>query len=161
MSNNLPVPAQQEELPITQDEGFCGEFHDMDLSKLKDLTFVVGVSQGDRNKCKVLSSTIHGPYNFYEMCEEVGKTYKEHQHHLKPLILDKNSAKAPKFLDAGTVDYIEAHYFDIITSGLLNGFFDDNSKEFTCVAGVVEADNYDDPTKPQVETPAEEVDVVK
>ena len=158
MSNNLPVPTQQQqqddELPVTQDENFCGEFHDMDLSKLKDLTFIVGVSSGDRNKCKVLSSTIHGPYSFYEMVEEVGRTWKDHQHHVKPIILDKNSKKTPKFLDQGTVDYIEAHYFDIITSGMLGGDFDED-KQFTCVAGITEADNYDDPTR----TPTEDVSV--
>ena len=152
MSDNLPVV--QEELPVTQDENFVGELEVMDLSKLIDLTFIVGVSSGDRNKCKVLSSTIHGPFNFYEMCEEVGRTWQEHQHHIKPIILDKDSKKTPKFLDAGTVDYIEAHYFDIITAGML---LTENNEEFTCVAGITEADDYDNPIKPQIEAPAGDV----
>src|ERR1035437_6544564 len=99
MSNNLPVPTQQnDDLPVKSGEDFIGEIEVMDLSKLKDLTFIVSVSAGDRNKCKVLASTIHGPYNFYEMCEEVGSMWKEHQHHAKATVLGKDSKKTPKFL---------------------------------------------------------------
>ncbi len=158
MSNNLPVPTQQnDELPVKSGDDFIGEIEVMDLSKLKELTFIVSVSKGDRNKCQVLASTIHGPYNFFEMCEEVGSMWKEHQHHAKATVLGKNSKKTPKFLDQNTIDYIEAHYFDIITEGMLNGEFDEQ-KEYTCQAGIVEADNYDDPTKPpQIEAPTGDV----
>jgi hypothetical protein len=146
--SNLPVPAENDELPV-KGEGFIGELEVMDLSKLKDLTFIVGVSAGDRNKCKILASTIHGPYNFYEMCEEVGKMWKEQNHHAKATILNKNSKKTPKFLDENTIDYIEAHYFDIITEAMLDGVFDEQ-KEYTCQAGIVEAE---DPNAPQIEAP--------
>ena len=161
MSNNLPVPVQNDELPVKSGEDFIGEIEVMDLSKLKDLTFVVSVSKGDRNKCQVLASTIHGPYDFYEMCEEVGSMWKNHQHHAKATVLGKDSNKTPKFLDLNTIDYIEAHYFDIITEAMLDGTFD-KDKEFTCQAGIVEADSYDDPTKPALqEAPVKDISVTQ
>ena len=54
---------------------------------------------------------------------------------------------APKFLDENTVDYIEAHFEDIVTESMLDGVFDD-IKEYTCRAGVVEGDNEDNPLAP-------------
>jgi hypothetical protein len=138
MSNN--------DLPVNTSEDFLAEAEVMDLSSINGESFLVGVSQGDRNKCKFLSSTVHGPYSFYEMCEEVGVMWREHQHHAKVTILTKERNKAPKFLDENTTEYIEAHYADIITEGLLGGAFDE-VKEYTCKAGVVEADDTDDPRK--------------
>lgn len=137
MSNNLPV---------TQDENFVGEFHNMDLSPLKDKVFIVSVATGDRNKCKFLASTVHGPYSFFDMVSEVGNMWNNFQHHARVTILETDSTKAPKFLDEGTIDYIEAKYIDIVTDGMLSGHFD-AAGECTCVAGVIEADTSDDPRK--------------
>ena len=131
------------DLPVKSGDDFLAECEVMDLGELHDKTFIVGVSQGERSKCKFLSSTVYGPYTFYEMCEEVGVMWQEHQHHAKVTILGKDKTKAPLFLDENTVDYVEAHFADIITDGLLEGVFDDI--EYTCKAGVVEADNSDDP----------------
>jgi hypothetical protein len=137
-------------LPVKTGEDFIGEFEVMDLSSLKDSMFVVAVSNGDRNKCKFLASTVHGPYTFFEMCEEVGMMFKEHQHHAKVTILSKDSTKAPKFLDENTIDYIEAKYVDIVTEGMLDGVFDE-TKEYTCKVGINEADTSDDPRQPKTE----------
>ena len=138
MSNN--------DLPTNTSENFIADFEVMDLSDLKDKLFIVAASQGDRNRCKFLSSTVHGPYNFLEMVDEVGSMYRDHQHHAKVTILSKDRDQAPKFLDENTTDYIEAHYADIITEGLFEGAFDQD-KEFTCKANIVDADTSDDPRK--------------
>jgi hypothetical protein len=111
---------------------------------LRDKQFLVAVNQGDRSGVKFLCSTIRGPYSFEEMCEAIGVMWKIHQHHGKAIILQKDAAAAPKYLDENTIDYIEANFEDIITESMLNGVFDDD-KEYTCRAGVVEGDNSDNP----------------
>lgn len=133
-------------LPVKTGDDFVGEFEVMNLDALRDKTFIVAVSTGDRNKVKQLASTMHGPYDFYEMCEEVGVMYKELQHHSKVTILNKDRTVLPQILDENTVDYIEAHYLDIITEGLLDGAFEEK-QEYTCQAGIVEADASEDPRK--------------
>jgi hypothetical protein len=136
-------------LPVKSDENFIAECESMDLSDLKDHSYIVGVSQSDRSGPKFLSSTVRGPYTFVEMCEEVGVMWIEHQHHSKVTILQKDRNKPSKFLDENTVDYIEAHYTDIVTEAMLDGLFDEE-KEFTCRAGIVE-DFADDPRAPKTE----------
>jgi hypothetical protein len=148
-----------QDLPVKDGEDFVGEFEVMDLSDLKDKSFIVGVSSGERDRCRFLSSTVHGPYNFYEMCEEVGVMWKDHQHHAKVTILEKDKTKAPKFLGVSTIDYIEAKYLDIITEGMLEGVFDE-VKEYTCRADIKDSDVSDDPRKQvKEEAPAEEEDM--
>ena len=127
----------EDNLPVKDSENFCGEFETMKLDELYDKMFLVAASTGDRNKCKFLSSTVHGPYTFYEMCEEVGQMYCVHNHHAKITILGKDSTKAPIFLDETATDYIEAHYVDLVTDGLLQGEFE--KKEYTCRPGLIEA----------------------
>ncbi len=107
---------QTNPVPLTQDENFIAEHHEgeMDMSSLYDKQFVVAVNQGDRNKCKHLSSTLCGPFDFVGMVEVVGKMYADHQHHAKATILQPEYGKLAKFLDAGTTDYIEAHWEDIV-----------------------------------------------
>lgn len=109
VDKNLPVP-------LTQSEDFVAEFHDkeMDLSVLHDKNFIVAVNTGDRNKCKLLASTLTGPYNFTEMVELVGQMYRDHQHHAKVTLLHKEYGKRASFLDAGTTDYLEAHWENVI-----------------------------------------------
>ena len=143
-----------ENLPVKTGDDFVGELETMDLSELKDKSFVVAVSTGDRNKCKFLSSTIRGPYSFEEMVEQVGTTWRQHQHHVKVTLLEKDPKKAAKFLDENTVDYIEAHYEDIIVESMLGGAFD---KDFTCRANVVEVDLSEDP-RAKKEEPKEETE---
>lgn len=133
MSTNL-------NLPVKSGDDFIGELETMDLSALKGETYLVAVSTGDRNKTKFLPSTIRGPFTFEEMCETVGVMWKEHQHHAKVVILSKDLAEALKTLDENTVDYIEAHFQDIITESMLDGVFDE-IKEFTCRPGISEDDN--------------------
>jgi hypothetical protein len=141
MSQNL-------NLPVKKGDDFVGELETMDLTELKDKQFLVAVSQGDRSGVKFLCSTLRGPYTFEEMCESVGVIWREHQHHAKAVICQKDLKAAPKFLDENTIDYIEAHFEDIITEAMLDGVFDD-MKDYTCRAGVVEGDNSDNPLAEQ------------
>lgn len=127
----------EENLPATQDN-FLAEVEVMDLTPIKDKSFIVAVGTGDPNSVKFLCSTVHGPYDFVEMLQEVGDMWMEHQHHAKVIVLGKDSKKRVQMLDANTTDYIECHYADIITEEMLGGAFD--SKEFTCVAGTVVAE---------------------
>lgn len=114
---------------------FFAEAETMDLSPIRDKSFCVAVGTGDPNKVKFLCSTIHGPYNFAEMVQEVGDMWVHHQHHAKAIILDKDPKAKVQLLDANTIDYLEAHYVDVIMEETLANF---ESKEFTCVAGTVE-----------------------
>lgn len=129
MTNNLPVKTS---------EDFVAEFETMDLTDLKDRQYVVAINQGDRSGPKFVCSTVKGPYSFEEMCETVGVMWRKHQHHAKVVILEKEADKPTKILDENTVDYIEAHYEDIVTESMLGGVFDD-VKEYTCRANIVEA----------------------
>jgi hypothetical protein len=81
---------------------------------------------------------------FEEMCESVGVMWKEHQHHAKVIVCQKDPSAAPKYLDGNTIDYIEANFDDIITESMLGGIFN-AEKEFTCRAGVIEGSNEDNP----------------
>lgn len=123
MSNNLPV----------KKENFLAEVETMDLTPIKDKMFLVAVATGKPDGIKFLCSTVHGPYNFVEMVQEVGDMWQNHQHHAKAIILDKDPNKAVETLDENTIDYIECHYVDIITETMLDGAF--NEKQYTCVAG--------------------------
>lgn len=116
-----PSATSQQAVPLTQDPGYCAELDGrvMDFSAVQDKSFIVAVHTGDRNKAKLLASTIHGPYDFYEMVEQVGSMYATEQHHAKVFVLEKDVKKAPIFLDEGTIDYIEANWQDILTTGLL------------------------------------------
>ena len=122
--------------PVSEEQReFLAEAEVMDLSPIKDKTYVVAVGTGDPNKVKFLCSTIHGPYNFTEMCQEVGEMWVQHQHHAKVIIMEKDPKSKVLLLDGNTIDYIEAHYVDIIMEETLAGFED---KEFTCTAGTIE-----------------------
>lgn len=133
-SGTAPTLAPVEEVSSEQKE-FLAEVEVMDLTPIKDKTYMVAVGTGDPNKVKFLCSTVHGPYNFTEMCQEVGEMWTQHQHHAKVVILEKDSKKKVLLLDANTIDYIECHYVDIIMEETLAGF---EEKEFTCVAGTIE-----------------------
>lgn len=136
-SNNL-------NLPVKQGDDFIGELETMDLSSLKSQSFMVSVNQGDRNGVKYLCTAQRGPFTFEEMCEAVGVMWKEEQHHAKATVCEKDFKAKLKFLDQNTIDYIEAHFQDIITESMLEGVFDDD-KEYTCRAGVIEDSNEDNP----------------
>jgi len=141
------------DLPVKKTEEFLAEVEVMDLSHLKNGSFIVAVATGDGKAFKLLGSTVHGPYSFVEMLQEVGDMWATHQHHAKVIILDRNPASATQVLDENTVDYIECHYNDIIVEEMIGGAFD--NKEFTCKAGMLEDDGLD-PRRKKVE---EETDV--
>lgn len=123
-------------LPVKTGDDFIGELETMDLSELKKgQQFMVSVSNGDRNGVTYVSSAQRGPFTFEEMCEAVGVMWKEHQHHAKVVICEKDFTKDLKYLDENTIDYIEAHFQDIITESMLDGVFDE-IKDYTCRAGV-------------------------
>jgi len=133
--------------PMTQDEEFCAELFGgaMDFSKLINEQFIVAVNTGDRNRQKLLASTIRGPFDFYEMVESVGAMWAREQHHAKVYLLTKDFEKAPSFLDIGTIDYLEANWEDIVAQGILEteliGFEDD---EDVVPAGAIEVNEEDD-----------------
>lgn len=107
--------------PVTQEDDYCAELdgRKIDFGHLVEKTFLVAVSTGDRNKPKLLASTMRGPFDFYEMCEAVGSMYEREQHHAKVYILEKSFEKGIGFLDCGTVDYIESAWKDIVCTGVL------------------------------------------
>ena len=115
-------------VPVTQDESYCADLDGraMDFTKLLNETFIVAVSTGDRNKPKLLASTIHGPFDFYEMVEQVGCMYARDAHHAKVYTLVKEADKPVMFLDEGTIDYIEANWESIIVDGILESALVDN-----------------------------------
>ena len=127
-SQNLPVK--------TDTDNFIAEFETMKLDELKDKVFLVAVSSGDRNGPKFVSSTIRGPYDFYDMIEQVGVMWRENQHHAKVVLAEKDPNKKLQRLDQNTTDYIEAHYDNIAVEGLLEGVFEED-KEYTCKANIL------------------------
>jgi hypothetical protein len=146
MSQGVNIPAQNPNmnLPVKTGDDFIGELEVMDLTELKDKQFLVAVSSHDRNGPKFVCSSIRGPFTFEEMCEAVGVTWQEHQHHCKVIILQKDFKAKSLHLDENTIDYIEAHFQDIITESMLDGVFDE-VKDYTCRAGVVQDDGSENP----------------
>lgn len=141
-------PAVNVNLPVKTGDDFVGELETMDLTELKGKDYMVAVNQGDRGGVKFVCSTIRGPYSFEEMCETVGVMWREHQHHAKVIVCQKDQKTKPVLLDENTIDYIEAHFQDIITESLLDGVFDEQ-KDYTCRAGVIEGSNEDNPLAPE------------
>lgn len=141
-------------LPVKTGDDFVGELETMDLSELKNRQFMVSVSNGPRSGVTFICSTIRGPYTFEEMCESVGGMWVKDQHHAKAIVCQKDPGTKPLYLDENTIDYIEAHFQDIITESLLDGVFDD-VKDYTCRAGLVEGDNSDNPLAPENKTKEE------
>jgi len=106
---------------VTQQDDYCAELdgRKIDFGPLVEKTFLVAVNTGDRNKPKLLASTMRGPFEFYEMCEAVGSMFQNEQHHSKVFILEKSFDVGISFLDEGTIDYIEANWQDIVSTGIL------------------------------------------
>lgn len=143
------------DLPVKKTSEFLAEVEVMDLSALKDKLYVVAVSTGDPEKFGLLGSTVHGPYTFVEMVQEVGDMWATHQMHAKVIVLEKKMEAQTEMLDPNTVDYIECYHADIITEAMLDGVFDADDKDFTCRAGLV-SDSADDPRLKQKEETIEE-----
>lgn len=136
-------------VPSTQSEDFCAELFDgtMDFSKIEGEQFIVAVNTGDRNRQKLLASTIRGPFDFYEMVEAVGCMWEREQHHAKVFILTKDFGVAPAFLDEGTIDYLEARWEDIVATGILEAAIaqdDDGEDKEVIQAGVIGVTDEDD-----------------
>jgi len=131
-------------LPVKSNEDFVGELEVMDLSELKGRQYMVAISSGDPNGPKFVCSSIRGPFTFEEMCEAVGVMWREHQHHAKVMVCQKDMTKPLTYLDANTIDYIEAKFDDIITESMLEGVFDD-IKDYTCRAGLTEVVDPENP----------------
>lgn len=149
------------DLPVKK-ENFLAEAEVMDLSKLKEKLFAVAVATGDLDGVKYLCTTLHGPYGFTDMLQEVGDMWTQHQHHAKVILLNKNQNERVEYLDANTVDYIECHYTDIIVEEMLGGAFDGEVKEFTCQAGILAEEVSSDPRhKQKVLTAPEDEDTLK
>lgn len=119
--------------PSTSD-GFVPQAESMDLTNLYDHTYIVAISTGARDDGRLLAKTIHGPYNFDEMVAEVGRMWAETQDNAKVYILEKDPRKNSKWLDAKTIDYIQAKYVDIVMDRIIGS----QDKQYTVSAGVVE-----------------------
>ncbi|MFA5021373.1 MAG: hypothetical protein WC517_04965 [Patescibacteria group bacterium] len=144
-----------QDLPVGNPETFLGECEVMDLSELKDKQFVVAINSGGRTDGKFICETIHGPYDFIEMVDEVAVMWKEHQHHSKCYVLSKDKNQPPQWLDECTCDYIEAKHVDIVTEAFMQGAFD--PPEYTCRAGFGSAKEADPRLTPKTEeVPTEE-----
>lgn len=125
------------DLPLGDPATFLGECSCMDLSELKDKMFVVSISSGARGEGKFICETLHGPYSFIEMVDEVAMMWKDNQHHAKVYVLSKDKSQPPQWLDECTCDYIEAKHVDIVTNAFMEGILD--PPEYTCRAGLVSA----------------------
>ena len=127
------------ETPVTQQEDFSADLDcdRMDFEHLFDKQFCCAVSTGDRNGPKALCATIHGPYSFFDMCQAVGETWANQQHHMKPFILTTKLTHKTEWLDEGTVDYIESNYDQMILVGVLEKelFGDDDEDDVVVKAG--------------------------
>lgn len=126
------------DLPVADPETFVGEFHEMDLAEIKDKTFLVALSTGDRAKPKFIPESVCGPLTFFEMVEVVANVHIDQQLHAKAMIPSKKFGERPLVLDACTIDYIEAKYTEILMEALLTGELE---KAYTCKAGFV---NYEE-----------------
>lgn len=132
------------------DKDFVGEFANMDLSPLKDKLYMVGVATGDNQKGRFLCSSAHGPYDFLEMVQEIGMMWAEHQHHGRAIILEKDNKKRVRFLDANTIDYIEANYENIIAESVLEDALAQSPTEYTHTAGFTDI-TFDADQNPQLQ----------
>lgn len=122
-----------------QENYSIGEFEEMDLTEIMDLTFLVAINTGPRDKPSFISESVCGPLNFYEMAETVGLVYEAEQLHAKVIVPSKTFGEKPQVLDEKTVDFIEARHLDIVADGFLGGAIMEH-KEYTCKAGFVEWD---------------------
>ena len=131
--------------PITQSDDFCAEFMEgtMDFSTIEGKQFVVAVNTGSRNKPTILASTMRGPFDFYEMVESVGCMWEREQHHAMVYVLTKDFGKSSAFLDEGTVDYIEAKWEDIVSTGILEAALREDDGPLI-PAGLIQADKDDE-----------------
>ena len=136
-----------ENLPVNKSKDFVGEWEKMNLDELRSGTFLVAINRGDREKGKFMSSTIRGPYDYFEMIEEVGYMWSEEQHHAKVILVNQDRSEPNKFLDENTTDYLEAHYVDLAAEFL----FEDEDIEYTCRAGVNKNEASDDPRTAEAE----------
>ncbi len=130
-----------ENLPVNKSKDFVGEWEKMNLDEIKEGSFLVAIGTGDREKSKFLSSTVRGPYDYFEMIEEVGYMWEQEQHHAKIIFMNQERDKPNKFLDENTTDYIEANWQDLAAEILL----EDDKIEYTCRAGINLNDASEDP----------------
>ena len=134
---------EEQNLTVGDPETFVGELEKMDIDALRDKQFMVAISTGPREKCNFICNTMRGPFDFYEMCEHVSRTYEVQQLHAKAIVVNSDFNVPFEFLDECTIDYIEANAGDIVVEGLLNGAFDP-SEDYTCKAGVLQHEEDED-----------------
>lgn len=127
------------DLPTANPETFIGEFHEMDLSELKDKTFLVALSTGDRAKPKFIPESVCGPLTFLEMVEAVANVHIDMQLHAKAMIPSKKFGEKPQVLDPMTIDYIEAKHTEILMEAMLTGELE---KQYIAKAGFL---SYEEP----------------
>lgn len=115
--------------------GFIPQIENMDLSKLKDKTFAVSISTGNRDDRLCLITYLRGPFDFVEMVQFVSDLWSELQH-AKVYVLKKDIKSKLEWLDAKTIDYIIERHADIIMEEVLFS----SDKPYTCEAGLIESE---------------------
>lgn len=123
---------------MRDEEDFCGALETMDLRPLQGKIFIGGISTGPRKEYGILPSTIRGPMTFEEMIEFVGTTWKERTLHSRVFASSRFLNQPNEYLDPCTIDYIEAHWQDILMDLLINGEL--SEKEFTCTSEIIKID---------------------
>lgn len=118
-------------------EEFMGEVDSMDLSALKDKTFMVSVSTGKRDSHLFLQSTIKGPFTYGEMVEEVHHICSGKGQHAHVLLTCKERNKKPEFLDECTIDYIEARYKQLIEELLFADIMGEEATDYEYQAQII------------------------
>jgi len=113
----------------------------MDLSNLHSEVFTVAVSSGPRDKGRFICTTIHGPYSFDEMVQEVSRMWTEDQNNAKVYILNKDYKKACRWLDIDTTEYVQFRAADILLERMLQTF---DSTEYTSKAKIIENSSEED-----------------
>lgn len=112
-------------------EGFIPEIETMDLSKIRDKQFVVGISTGNRDAFGMLISTLRGPYDFIEMIDVVRDMWFTQMNNAKVIILNKDFTQKLEWLDAKTIDYLISKGDQVIVEEFLL------SPNYTCEVGIV------------------------
>jgi len=130
-----------QDLPHGDPETFIGAHEEVDLSLLKDKTFMVAQASGDPKGPKYVCSTIRGPYNFYGMAEEVGLMWENFQVHAKAIMVSENRADPISWVDECSIDFIEANFGNIMMEEILMG--DVPEVEYTHQARIISENDED------------------
>jgi hypothetical protein len=110
-------------------------FENMDLTELKDKTFLMSIKTNKSDDVPYVSKLIKGPFYFYEMVEMCGQIWENQNRHPFVIIASKEFSEKIQFLDDDTIDYLETRWKDIVTDGFLTDIL---NGDYSCKATIVE-----------------------